>query len=49
MQWDPYTAETPYGMVFREKSEFVREQPSDLMKFLVKQYFEKKTVKGGSL
>lgn len=48
-QWDYYTAEEPYGMVFRDKPQFIREQPSDLMKFLVKQYFAKGTVKGGSL
>ncbi|MCJ8008437.1 carboxylesterase/lipase family protein [Lederbergia wuyishanensis] len=41
-RWDPYTPKDPYGMVFRDKSEFVREQPSDLMKFLVEQYFKKK-------
>lgn len=41
-QWDPYTPEAPYGMVFGDKAEFVREQPSDLMTFLVKQYFKKK-------
>ncbi|TDF91825.1 carboxylesterase/lipase family protein [Paenibacillus piri] len=41
-QWVPYTPEAPYGMVFKDKPEFVREQPGDLMKFLVKQYFKKK-------
>ncbi|MDF2960693.1 MAG: carboxylesterase [Paenibacillus sp.] len=41
-QWEAYTPEAPYGMVFKDKPEFVREQPSELMKFLVKQYFEKK-------
>jgi para-nitrobenzyl esterase len=39
--WDTYTADAPYGMVFGDKSEFVKEQPSDLMKFLVKEYFNK--------
>lgn len=41
-QWEPYTLEAPYGMVFKDKPEFVKEQPSELMKFLVKQYFKKK-------
>ncbi|TVY07557.1 carboxylesterase/lipase family protein [Paenibacillus cremeus] len=41
-QWEQYTPEAPYGMVFKDKPEFVREQPSDLMLFLVKQYFKKK-------
>lgn len=40
-KWDVYNPETPYGMVFRDKCEFVKEYPSDLMKFLVKQYFKR--------
>jgi para-nitrobenzyl esterase len=40
-RWEAYTADAPYGMVFGDKAEFVREQPSDLMKFLVRQYFIK--------
>jgi para-nitrobenzyl esterase len=39
-QWDPYTLAAPYGMVFADKAEFVKEQPSDLMNFLVKEYFK---------
>lgn len=39
--WETYTADAPYGMVFRDKAEFLKEQPSDLMKFLVKEYFKK--------
>jgi len=39
-QWEPYTPEAPYGMVFGEKAEFVKEQPTDLMKFLVREYFK---------
>lgn len=39
-RWEAYTADAPYGMVFGDKSEFVREQPSDLMKFLVRQYLK---------
>lgn len=41
-QWDAYTPDAPYGMVFGDKAEFVREQPSDLMKFLIRQYFKKR-------
>nr|WP_312291459.1 carboxylesterase family protein [Clostridium chromiireducens] len=39
--WESYTPKAPYGMVFRDKVEFVKEQPSNLMKFLVKEYFKK--------
>ncbi|WP_161879759.1 carboxylesterase/lipase family protein [Alkalibacterium sp. MB6] len=38
-KWEPYTAEGPYGMVFGDKAEFVKEQPDDLMAFLIKHYF----------
>lgn len=41
-KWEPYTPETPFGMVFGDKAEFVREQPDELMKFLVKEYLKKK-------
>lgn len=41
-QWDMYTPDAPYGMVFRDKPEFIREEPTDLMKFLVRQYFKNK-------
>jgi len=41
-QWDAYAPEIPYGMVFEDKAEFVKKQPDDLMKFLVKEYFKKK-------
>jgi para-nitrobenzyl esterase len=41
-QWYTYTAEAPYGMLFKDKAEFAKEEPSDLMKFLIKQYFKKK-------
>jgi len=40
-RWEPYTVDAPYGMLFADKAEFVREQPSDLMKFLVRQYFKR--------
>ncbi|MDF2885285.1 MAG: carboxylesterase type [Clostridiaceae bacterium] len=39
--WEKYTTEMPYGMVFGEKAEFVKEQPSNIMEFLVKEYFKK--------
>lgn len=38
--WEPYTVDSPYGMVFGDKAEFIRKQPSDLMKFLVGEYFK---------
>lgn len=41
-RWEPYTADEPYGMSFADRSEFVREQPGELMRFLLKQYFKKK-------
>lgn len=40
-QWDTYTKEAPYGMLFGDKAEFLKEEPSDVMKFLVKEYFIK--------
>lgn len=39
--WEAYTTDTPYRMVFKDKTEFLKEEPSDLIKFLVKKYFEK--------
>ncbi|MCA0755087.1 carboxylesterase family protein [Paenibacillus sp. N4] len=41
-RWEPFTLEEPYSMVFKDNSEFVREQPSDVMQFLVKEYFKNK-------
>jgi len=41
-QWEPYTKEAPYGMVFGDKAEFVNEEPDDLMQFLLRDYFDKK-------
>ncbi|SFD50743.1 para-nitrobenzyl esterase [Paenibacillus catalpae] len=38
--WEPYTPNAPYGMRFADQAEFFREQPNDMMKFLVKQYFK---------
>lgn len=41
--WEPYTADAPYGMLFGDKAEFSKQQPSELMKFLVRQYFKNKS------
>lgn len=38
-QWETYSPEAPYGMVFGDRAEFVKEQPDGMMEFLVKQYF----------
>lgn len=38
--WEPYTPEAPYGMLFADRAAFSREQPSDIMRFLVRQYFK---------
>jgi para-nitrobenzyl esterase len=40
-RWEPYTPEAPYGMRFADAAEFVREEPGEMMKFLVKQYFKR--------
>ncbi|OUM97531.1 MAG: carboxylesterase [Thermobacillus sp. ZCTH02-B1] len=41
-RWEPYTEEAPYAMVFGDQSEFVREQPGELVRFLVDQYFKRR-------
>lgn len=41
-RWEPYTSQAPYGMLFADKAEFLKEQPSELMSFLVKEYFRKR-------
>lgn len=38
-QWEPYTHDAPYGMLFADRAEFSREQPGEMMQFLVQQYF----------
>ena len=43
-KWEPYTPEAPYGMLFADRAEFREEQPSELMKFLVKQYLKRKSL-----
>lgn len=40
--WSPYTPKEPYAMVFRDRPEFVREKPGELVEFLVEQYFKKR-------
>lgn len=45
-EWEPYTSEAPYGMVFGDKAEYVKEKPDALMQFLINNYFknEKETL-----
>jgi para-nitrobenzyl esterase len=43
-RWEPYTPKAPYGMRFVDQAEFSREQPSDMMQLLVRQYFKRKSV-----
>ncbi|MCR2806813.1 carboxylesterase/lipase family protein [Paenibacillus soyae] len=40
-RWDPCTPEAPYGMLFADRAEFSREQPGEMMRFLLEQYFKK--------
>lgn len=40
-EWEPYTAEAPYAMVFGDTAKFLKEQPDELMAFLVRQYSKK--------
>ncbi|AIQ57848.1 carboxylesterase/lipase family protein [Paenibacillus borealis] len=39
-RWEPYTPEAPYGMLFADKAGFNRQQPGEMMEFLVQQYFK---------
>jgi len=41
-RWEPYTEDAPYKMVFADGAAFVREGPSDVMAFLVDQYFKQR-------
>jgi len=43
-RWEPYTPEAPYGMLFADRAEFSKQQPSQIIDFLVKQYFKKNRV-----
>ncbi|RIX59200.1 carboxylesterase [Paenibacillus nanensis] len=38
--WEPYTPDAPYGMLFADRAEFAREQPSEIMQFLTRQFFK---------
>lgn len=40
-RWEPYTSKEPYGMLFADRAEFSKQQPSEMMNFLVQQYFRK--------
>ncbi len=40
-RWEPYSPEAPFGMLFADEAQFCREQPDEVMQFLVKKYFEK--------
>ncbi|WP_151738042.1 carboxylesterase/lipase family protein [Paenibacillus tengchongensis] len=39
-RWEPYTEE-PYGMLFTDVAEGSRQEPGEMMEFLVEQYFKK--------
>lgn len=39
--WDTYTGAAPFGMYFGDRTEFLKEYPSDIMNFLVRQYFKR--------
>ncbi|WP_127530274.1 carboxylesterase/lipase family protein [Paenibacillus kobensis] len=39
-KWGACTPAAPYGMLFADRAEFSKEGPSELMKFLVQQYFK---------
>jgi para-nitrobenzyl esterase len=41
-EWKPSMPDAPYGMLFADQVEVVKEQPSELMKFLVQQYLHKR-------
>ncbi len=41
-QWEPLAPDTPRAMYFGDGfAEYGREEPSELMQFLVRQYFKK--------
>ncbi|MGO4370756.1 carboxylesterase family protein, partial [Paenibacillus sp. MCAF20] len=42
-RWEPYSSEAPYGMLFADQAEFSREQPNEVMTFLVQHYFKHNT------
>lgn len=40
-RWETYTPEAPYGMRFADRAAFAAEQPGELMRFLLQQYFRR--------
>lgn len=40
-RWNRYTQKAPYGMLFAHQAEFSQKQPSEIITFLVDQYFKK--------
>ena len=42
--WEPITPEAPFGMLFADYAEFSKEQPSEMINFLVLQYFKKNSL-----
>ena len=40
-QWDVYTEDEPFGMVFGEWPDFSKEEPGALMEFMIEHYFHK--------
>ncbi|WP_336773015.1 carboxylesterase/lipase family protein [Paenibacillus sp. MMO-58] len=38
--WKPFTPDAPFGMKFADTAEFDEEQPNEVMKFLVTEYFK---------
>jgi len=46
-QWDPYTMDAPYGMLFGDQAVFLKVPPSELIQFLVQQYFKRNKVLAG--
>jgi len=47
-KWEPCTPEAPYGMLFADRAEFLEEQPSELMKFLVQQFYKNRDKVGAA-
>jgi len=39
-RWEPYTPDAPYGMLFADEARFHSEPPSEIMQFVVAQYFK---------
>lgn len=39
--WYPYSKDQPFGMFFGDRPEFLRQQPSPVMEFLINQFFRR--------